>query len=65
MAALTQQCSDDDPKMYTLSEPFEVSEGQSVHLTWGEEGAYIDLLVIDIDDSRCPDDVVCVRFGEA
>jgi hypothetical protein len=59
------QCDDDDPMVYTLDEPFEVQDGQFVTLTWGEEDKYIDLQVIDIDDSRCPDDVVCVRFGEA
>jgi len=63
--ALTIQCSDDAPEVFTLDQLIEVHEGQLVTLTWGEAEKYIDLNVIDIDDSRCPDDVVCVRFGEA
>ena len=59
------QCTEDAPETYTLDKPFEVPEAGLVTLTWGDADKWIDLMVIDINESRCPSDVVCIRYGEA
>ena len=58
-------CDNDNTQIYTLDNWFEVEEGHAVTITWGEEGKWINLMVIDIEDSRCPSDAACVRAGNA
>lgn len=58
-------CAENTPQVYTLNRSFEVQEGGAVTLTWGEKEQWIKLMVLDIEESRCPSDVVCIRFGEA
>jgi len=58
-----QQCSDETPVLFTLNQEFEAQEAQLITLELEQD--HITLQVLEIAESRCPSDVVCVRFGEA
>jgi len=58
-------CSDDSPVLITLNQQFEAQEAELVTLELAGDQGYIELQVLEINESRCPSDVVCVRFGEA
>ena len=60
-----QQCSDDQPELFTLNQQLNVREAALATLQLKNDQGHIDLQVIEISESRCPSDVVCVRFGEA
>lgn len=45
----------------SLGEPFEVGFGETVAI----RGAGLEVRFTGVDDSRCPQDVQCVRAGEA
>lgn len=46
-----------------LNNEFSLKKGETVTLKDGK--SYINLKLLEINDSRCPKDVVCVRAGEA
>ncbi len=46
-----------------LNNEFSLKKGETVSLKDGK--SYINLKLLEINDSRCPKDVVCVRAGEA
>ena len=60
-----QQCSNEQPELFTLNQEFEAQEAELITLELEQDQGRINLQVIDITESRCPSDVVCVRFGEA
>ncbi len=60
-----QQCSNDQPVLYTLNQEFQAKEAELVTLELEQDHGHINLQVLEIAESRCPSDVVCVRFGEA
>jgi hypothetical protein len=60
-----QQCSDETPELFTLNQEFEAREAELVTLELEQDQGHINLQVLEITESRCPSDVVCVRFGEA
>ncbi len=60
-----QQCSDETPVLFTLNQEFQAHETELITLELAQGQGQINLQVIDITESRCPSDVVCVRFGEA
>ena len=60
-----QLCSDDQPELFTLNQEFQAREAELVTLELENDQGHINLQVLEITDSRCPSDVVCVRFGEA
>lgn len=59
-----QQCSDETPVLFTLNQEFEAQEAQLITLELEHNQGHITLQVLKIAESRCPSDVVCVRFGE-
>ena len=60
-----QLCSDDQPELFTLDQQFEAHESELITLKLEQDQGHINLQVLEIAESRCPSDVVCVRFGEA
>jgi hypothetical protein len=60
-----QQCSDESPALFTLNQEFQAREAELVTLKLEQDQGHINLQVLEIAESRCPSDVVCVRFGEA
>ncbi len=59
------QCAEDTPNVFSLNEQLAVHEVQLVSLELEDVDKRIDLQVIEINESRCPSDVVCIRYGEA
>jgi hypothetical protein len=59
------QCSDDQPELFTLNQQLDVAEAELITLQLENDPGHINLQVMEISESRCPSDVVCVRFGEA
>ena len=60
-----QQCTDESPILFTLNQEFQAREAELVTLELEQDQGHINLQVLEIAESRCPSDVVCVRFGEA
>jgi len=60
-----QQCSDETPALFTLNQELQAREAELITLELEQDQGHINLQVLEIAESRCPSDVVCVRFGEA
>ncbi len=58
-------CADSDPQVFQLNEPINVFASELVTLELPQQDEYIDLMVLEIEESRCPSNVNCIRFGEA
>ncbi|WP_276498186.1 hypothetical protein [Pontibacter litorisediminis] len=60
------QCQRDEvpPQETRLGEAFVLEQGEQLKLTSGET-ILLELKVEEVSDSRCPEDVVCVWYGNA
>lgn len=58
-------CTDTDPRVFELNETISIGVSESITLQLPQQDEYIDLMVLDIEESRCPANANCVRFGEA
>lgn len=65
LSLLFQKCTEDSLALFTLNQEFQAREAELVTLELEQDQGQINLQVINIMESRCPSDVVCVRFGEA
>lgn len=62
---LVQQC-DDSPDINRLNQEFEIQEDQLITIELEDEDkAYINVQMLSIQESRCPANASCVRYGEA
>ena len=64
LAALFYQC-DDDPEVFTLNQKLVMAQEDIIRLDIDNDTGYVEIQVLDIDDSRCPSNASCIRFGEA
>ncbi len=60
-----QKCSDESPELFILNQEFQAQETEQITLELEQDQGHINLQVFEIAESRCPSDVVCIRFGEA